>query len=634
MFKFCFGNSAEICREKINTLKKLFYTKYFFALCFAVFAAAGVIGLIFTNSYTVRQALIHFAEIAITHRQLNSPIWHERIIRLFTEWSYIFIFITVIFGAAFILKTSKTANKIANKAVKTIMAHRIRAVLFFVFSITVFLVCKFTLKNENVNGTLSLIFIAVSLILWITTGVVFFMYSRIRIEYSFFLLFAITAFLYMSLHRMYGVPDEERHFTRAFEISRGHLLSIRSHENGAGNFFPEGSWLEINVIKGKYAELKKNWDYKLNHDKMVWYTTAGADLYPPTTYLFQIPGLIISSLVSNRTLLIAYGGRLSALLLSLLTLFFAIKLAPAYKELIFILAMTPMYLAETASLAGDSMLNSLSLLVIALVLFYSGSSFNKIRAAEMTVIYSVSILISLCKVCYLPVSALFLLIPANKFSSKKQQIIFFTILFLSAVVFSLVWLKYIGGVGGTLRDIIVYPISFLKSIVKTYWKLHFFFMAYMGADLGWSRFIVNPPCISVNQNVLMVYALCIFVVCIIKNNTNFVEQKYTKSIFACVGIIVVLLITVALYRMNGIYHFNPEDKNYTKFADGTIHGIQGRYFIPPFAILFFLLAFSKIKLQCIAFNSVLTMEKLFKYIVLVISVTNLFALSAMFRFYA
>ena len=82
-------------------------------------------------------------------------------------------------------------------------------------------------------------------------------------------------------------------------------------------------------------------------------------------------GFILSSLAikiadvfTNSPMLIFYLGRIVNLVLSIVIIYYAIKVTPKYKEMFLTLGLMPMFIQQMISYSYDSLLNSICLLII------------------------------------------------------------------------------------------------------------------------------------------------------------------------------------------------------------------------------------------------------------------------------
>jgi uncharacterized membrane protein len=136
-----------------------------------------------------------------------------------------------------------------------------------------------------------------------------------------------------------------------------------------------------------------------------------------------------------------YLGRLTALLAWLACVFWALRLMPAAKWLLCLLALTPMSLFQAASLSPDSFTLGVTFLFTGLVLraALTPGAPGVDRLPVFLGMSLLAVLIALTKQAYFPLVALFLLIPSRAFSSPARYLLVFVTLVVLTVVSMVSW---------------------------------------------------------------------------------------------------------------------------------------------------------------------------------------------------
>ena len=91
---------------------------------------------------------------------------------------------------------------------------------------------------------------------------------------------------------------------------------------------------------------------------------------------------------------------------------------PFSKELLLLIALMPMSLQQAASLSQDSFTNAIAFLFVAYC-FKIAYNIEKCSVKDKIILFGLAVIISLCKIVYLPLILLYFLIPHDRMESKK-----------------------------------------------------------------------------------------------------------------------------------------------------------------------------------------------------------------------
>ncbi|MEI7661906.1 MAG: DUF2142 domain-containing protein, partial [Bacteroidota bacterium] len=233
------------------------------------------------------------------------------------------------------------------------------------------------------------------------------------------------------------VPDEGSHFCRAYEISE---LRVFSNQKTVP--------LSILRLDSAFSYLHTNPDEKTTFGEIsrqtkisLEPTKRGASNGPAYTlpYIPQAIGIIAGRIFDASPLTLMYLGRLFNLLLSVVIIFFAIRLIPAFKWLLLLLALMPKTLFLFGSLSYDTLTISLSFLTIAIFLYYAFSCKRSIGFRDLGLMALMILLLLLCKPPYFLIGLLFFFIPPAKFGKLYRYIM----IAIGVVVLGVVMLKVI-----------------------------------------------------------------------------------------------------------------------------------------------------------------------------------------------
>lgn len=451
-------------------------------------------------------------------------------------------------------------------------------IILFLILVTIANILFFSMKTHLNFG----IKIFMSVIIIITTFSLYFILNKIdkhSIEKKFLILFITFGIFYMFLIPPGQLPDEPNHFYRANEISRGHLIS-KTLENGySGRELPSNLYV---ISNEKYSNIIDKIDIK-NDNKTNFFMFSNTSLYSFICYTPQVIGISIARLLNLPVLIQAYIGRLFNLLTFSLLMYFAIKIIPYKKKLVFLLCFCPMVIQEAASLSPDSLTISSSILLISFALRWMESKKNeKLKIKDYALISILSVIVSQCKIVYLPICLIIFLIPYEKFGSKKRKYIFIGMLAALVCFLNLFWTasveKILEGQHFNeanselqIKYILSHPLAFIRVILL---DLNNNLFGYIASALGSDIASYNVNLSKIIFNIFYIYFIIIFL-----TKYNEKEKISNNCRFLCFIIIVssALLIYTSLYLQ-----WNP-------VGEKRIMGLQGRYFIPlilPLCLLF------------------------------------------------
>lgn len=393
-------------------------------------------------------------------------------------------------------------------------------------------------------------------------------------------LMAIIMMIFMPFGRAH---DELRHFTRSYEISKGNILSdvsdgkVQSElPKAISNLYDEIGWRDIkyNDLKDR---LKKQITEETNKTDMKY--TA---VYSPIQYLPQALGICIANIFTDNVFIIAYSARIFNMIFAVLLIYLAIKIIPFGKRIILILCMIPITLESISSISPDAMTIAVSLLFVAYVLKISKEQDYKINLKDKILLLIMAILIAFCKIVYLPLIGIVLIIPRDKYKSKKEQIGYILIICGIAVICSLGWLAIAnnflaissqGDSNNKIINILKRPIEYIEMLLYTmnYYGVKYLFTAF-GEELAWNE----------NAKTYFIVPFIYFLLFIQEACTD----KELKKKFSIVQNTIMFLIIITIVGLI----FTSLYIQYTKESSILIEGVQGRYFIPIMILVALLLS--------------------------------------------
>ena len=237
----------------------------------------------------------------------------------------------------------------------------------------------------------------------------------------------------------------------------------------------------------------------------------------------------------------------------------------------------PMMLQEAISLSLDALTNSMAIFLVSYVLYLKNRS-DKLDRKDYLIVSLSSIIMSMCKIVYLPICLIVLLIPFEKFKSKKDKYIKIIFLMFIVLFINIVWLtisssyliEFNQGVNSAsqLKFILSNPILYLHYLFNTICDN---IMFYVNSLIGFALCYFN---VNISLILIFMYIILLIYAFIVDNDKKIDSKDKLLSLIICISTI--LLIFTSLY-----IQWTPVGKN-------MIDGVQGRYFIPillPLSIL-------------------------------------------------
>lgn len=259
---------------------------------------------------------------------------------------------------------------------------------------------------------------------------------KIRVEIVYAVLALVFGSLFVFLNPPFQVPDEASHISRIYELSEF-------------PFSKGDRTIPASIVKldSMLSRLQSNPDGKTSKTEIL--SMAKVKLEPTVRregggpnftvpYLPQLLGFAIGKIFSPSPLVWMYFGRFFNLVLSILLVFLAIRIAPFSKWLFFLLALMPKTLYMMASLSYDALVISASFLLIALFLHYAFKA-EKIKWRDIGLLLFLLVLLALSKPPYFIIGFLFLIIPAWKIKSLSKYLLIVPIFVVCLLVGYGIW---------------------------------------------------------------------------------------------------------------------------------------------------------------------------------------------------
>ena len=429
----------------------------------------------------------------------------------------------------------------------------------------------------------TLLFYIVSFIVVVILGLImFWIYKHKDMSEEKLFLYIVPIIFLISLILMptFKNHDEPFHWYRIYDMSKGNLFTQMIGGEPTG--LVEKEITDVvkysNPANIKYRDTIEQFEANISDSSKItpikMSTTA---IYNPIQYLPQTLGVIIAKIFTNNVMLMSYSARLFNMIVSIILLYFAVKLIPYGKKILLVLACIPISVEGFVSMSSDALTIAATFLFIAYVLKLFAEKEVKINSKDKMILFILSIVIALCKIVYLPIVGLLLILPKEKFKSKKEQFLTIGIIMGIAVIANLAWLAISSTYlvtfrGGSSKEqlikLLLNPIQYLQILFNTiniYGTQYIYGM--FGGEPGWNEYLKLYVIVPMTFGMLYLFLSCTDDE--IKNKFN----KYQTIVIVLIVLAVVALIFTSLYIQ------------WTSVSSDVIKGVQGRYFIPILPLL-------------------------------------------------
>ncbi len=399
----------------------------------------------------------------------------------------------------------------------------------------------------------------------------------------------------------FQAADEYQHFKRAYVISKGQVLAPEGR-------MPKSLYDFMAITEGVPFHSEKRIPAKsvlsflttpVNNAIEISIVYPNVMTYSAIPYFPQALGCLVGRSLALPPAAAFYLARLFNLSFWMVLCYLALKITPIYKWVFLAFMLMPMSLFQAASVSADAFSNAFAFVLIAVCLHLSFNETDQMAKFDYLLLIVLITLLALSKPPYALLASFALIIPARKYSSRKQQLLFLAVFFL--VTLSITLLSVSNGAkvnysstqqnadirpGEQALFIITHPKSALVVLYNTL-ELYSFHLwkSYIGI-LGW----VDT---QLKKWIYQTYLAFLILVCLFDNRKDIRIQVWQKWVsFLCsIGMFVAVL--MALYII------------WTHYQAAQIDGAQGRYFIPVIPTLTLMLYNNQFKWHKISMALVL-----------------------------
>lgn len=413
-----------------------------------------------------------------------------------------------------------------------------------------------------------------------------FIFKKISINKTFLIVTIMLGIFYVFAIPIYRGHDEHAHFYRAYEISQG-IFNTKIEDEESVTTIPEA--FEETTPEGEacnityYRNVIDFLGVDINEDETMTVNASYMAVYSPIPYIPQALTIGILNIFTDNVAIIFYGARIVNLLVSVFLLYFAMKLIPFGKKMIFLITILSTTMVQISSLSPDALTLTSSILFVAYVLklWYEKRKITKKEVSKLTIL---GIVVALCKIVYIPFVFLVLILPKKSYKDKKNYTLSVITMIVIPILINLIWLA-IANTHLSLIDnnkssvqtanILTNIPEYIRTVAYT---LQYIMDKTLTALFGGGGMTHNTSAVG-NGFITVIPMILLFVFEILfdeKLKIN-LEMK-AKVIISIISLAIIGLIFTSLYvQWSPLKWF---------FVDG----VQGRYFLPLLLPLTILLA--------------------------------------------
>lgn len=439
---------------------------------------------------------------------------------------------------------------------------------------------SYTLAFRIFDGTSCLYRFLAALILAffaVLGGAIWALSKHLSRETVFSALTLTVGLLYMFAITPFSIPDGHYHYFSSYQMS-----SVILGQQVDGVYYGEAEDFDFTGFTGHqntatgYRRMVNEFGKQGKDEELVPIPWASYDEY----FVQEIPsglGIALARLLGCNFVTTILMGRLFNLMFFAACVYFAVKRSPRYKTALGLAALLPMSLQQAASCSYDCFINGISLFLVSTILkaIYEEGALTK---RDYLCILLAGVLLAPAKVIYSAILLLCLLIPCERFGSKRKKVIGIGWILLCALVFIGVFklgtleslvaesdkLNWAGGHNYTLGFALRHPLKTVGIYIRTldqYGTTWIFWMvgaALSGLSLGIPQW--------------MILALMVTIFFAVGTQREPLPASHRVCYILTAALVIVLAMTSMFL-------------GWTSNTWQVIEGVQGRYFLPVFSLL-------------------------------------------------
>lgn len=463
--------------------------------------------------------------------------------------------------------------------------------------------------------------------------------EKFSIEKKYLYIALIFGILFVFIVPPFQSPDEDSHFKKAYQVSKGKLYP-EVKKNVIGNYFPtemlnyiktKTKYIGNRDKKYKYSEMVLDQYTKLNYEerKFTSYSTVSVT---PIAYLVPATGIIFSKicakifdLESVNTAYMLYFARFFSIIFMSFIMYLSIKITPVFKRTFAVFGLIPMVIFLGSVISYDSLLISLTTLALSIILKITyDDKLKKVPNNYIITLILIGVVLLNVKGLYFLLYILLFLIPVKKVGNIKRMTRIALIIILSILAITLV-IKIpflllpkiktdVNYASKQLNFVIHNPIKYSGILIDNIINQRFFQLSSIVGVFG----LID----TYNPFVIICFTYIWLIMVSISDGVC--DKIKINGKFKILLIIYILFIIISVYSAMYI-NWTPAINGH-KIGEADISGVQGRYFLPILLPILLLFSNKKIKrysfiekirnnifMPCIVILLVSTMTILFRY---------------------
>ena len=409
--------------------------------------------------------------------------------------------------------------------------------------------------------------------------------SLFKTENLFLLICIFWGVIFILINPPFQSPDEMEHLYKMWGFTEG-TLRYQIKDGKSGQYLPE-SFYRLHKFYSQYFLTKdkisvdstKNFlNLKLNKDKKIFLEHVPTS-YTPLSYFPSFLILWLMKYLNINPLLIMYILRFCSLMVYLALCYFAIKITPCKKWMLFLYTLLPVCVLQAVSVSTDGLFFG----ILAMFFAYSlklafDNSIKKITRRHIIVWGILITLLSLLKYAYMPFILMYFLISKEKFECNKNYnknflyILFINLVLTGIFIFSVMVFSDASGYNNVtmfnkfelIKGIIINPFDYLKLLTISVFSSAPFVLKNMVSSIGVNLNFTMLPAVYIYT-----YWFAMLVSIFYDDNKNdslcIITVKQKTVIFGTI-VLTIFIILTSLYLVFPTEHLTK--------------GIQGRYFTP------------------------------------------------------
>lgn len=463
--------------------------------------------------------------------------------------------------------------------------------------------------------------------------------EKFSIEKKYLYIALIFGILFVFIVPPFQSPDEDSHFKKAYQVSKGKFYP-EVKKNVIGNYFPtemlnyiktKTKYIGNRDKKYKYSEMVLDQYTKLNYEerKFTSYSTVSVT---PIAYLVPATGIIFSKicakifdLESVNTAYMLYFARFFSIIFMSFIMYLSIKITPVFKRTFAVFGLIPMVIFLGSVISYDSLLISLTTLALSIILKITyDDKLKKVPNNYIITLILIGVVLLNVKGLYFLLYILLFLIPVKKVGNIKKMTRIALIIILSILAITLV-IKIpflllpkiktdVNYASKQLNFVIHNPIKYSGILIDNIINQRFFQLSSIVGVFG----LID----TYNPFVIICFTYIWLIMVSISDGVC--DKIKINGKFKILLIIYILFIIISVYSAMYI-NWTPAINGH-KIGEADISGVQGRYFLPILLPILLLFSNKKIKrysfiekirnnifMPCIVILLVSTMTILFRY---------------------